>query len=83
MSNNLPIPRIIKRVGGGWIAVSPNDFPVKIGVTGQTEAEAVSTFNRSIAERIRILAGGDAGLSSACASIRTTGETSELSRPHQ
>lgn len=41
-------PHMIRRVCGGWLAVSPLDSDVRIGVTGLTEDEARAGFARSL-----------------------------------
>lgn len=38
------MPRIIERSRGGWLVVSAADEPIKIGVTGDTELDAVVRY---------------------------------------
>ena len=41
-------PRIVRRVCGGWLAVSPPGASLKIGVTAATEAEAGEAFQIAV-----------------------------------
>jgi hypothetical protein len=43
-------PRLIERRGGGWLAVTEDDSPVRIGVVGDTEADARERFNEALAQ---------------------------------
>jgi hypothetical protein len=42
-------PRLIERRNGGWLAVTEDDSPVRIGVVGATEAEARERFREALA----------------------------------
>ncbi len=42
-------PRLIERRNGGWLAVTDDDSPVRIGVVGDTEAEARERFHEALA----------------------------------
>lgn len=46
-----------KRVRGGWIAVTPAGTPVKFGVIGNTEDEALNGFLQAAIRWNKILAG--------------------------
>ena len=50
MNENLAgaAPRLVERRCGGWLAVSERSSPIKIGVTGQTEAEARRNFEAAM-----------------------------------
>lgn len=37
-------PKLLRRLTGGWLAVSDGDAFLKIGVEGSTEEEAVANF---------------------------------------
>ena len=37
-------PRTIKRACGGWLAISGSGSPIKIGVTADTEQQALDAF---------------------------------------
>jgi hypothetical protein len=41
-------PRLIERRNGGWLAVTDDDSPVRIGVVGDTEAEARERFHEAL-----------------------------------
>jgi hypothetical protein len=41
-------PRLIERRNGGWLAVTEDDSPVRIGVVGGTEAEARERFHEAL-----------------------------------
>jgi hypothetical protein len=41
-------PRLIERRNGGWLAVTDDDSPVRIGVVGGTEAEARERFHEAL-----------------------------------
>jgi hypothetical protein len=43
-------PRLIERRTGGWLAVSEDESPVRIGVVGATEAEARERFHDALAQ---------------------------------
>lgn len=48
-------PELSKRRSGGWIAVSGQGAPIKIGVTASTEEEARASFNQAVGEWEAIL----------------------------
>lgn len=48
-------PETIKRRCGGWLAVSPVGQPLRIGVTAETEEEAVEEFCRSFSRWMELL----------------------------
>jgi hypothetical protein len=41
-------PRLIERRSGGWLAVTEDDSPVRIGVVGASEAEARERFHEAL-----------------------------------
>jgi predicted RNase H-like HicB family nuclease len=41
-------PRLIERECGGWLAVSPPEAALQIGVTGKSEAEAVRAYTQAL-----------------------------------
>lgn len=49
-------PRIIRRKGRGYLAISPIGDRVQIGVTADTEADAVSKFTAAAAQWRALLA---------------------------
>lgn len=42
-------PNLIRRSCGGWLAVSPDSEPIKIGVTAPSREEVVRRFQSSLA----------------------------------
>jgi hypothetical protein len=42
-------PQVSRRYCGGWLALSPEGESLKIGTTGQTEADAVESFRQMFA----------------------------------
>lgn len=42
-------PQLIERRGGGWLAVTDDDSPVRVGVVGDTEAEVRERFREALA----------------------------------
>jgi hypothetical protein len=48
-------PLIMRRECGGWLATSPADAAIRLGVTAGTEAEARKKFTQSLARWIEIL----------------------------
>lgn len=44
INNQIMHPVTIRRASGAWLAVSPIGSELKIGVTGDTEIEAVENF---------------------------------------
>jgi len=60
MTGNLSSsPRIVARKCGGWLAVSPPNSALRIGVTANTQDEAASKFTAAEAEW-SLLLGNDA-----------------------
>lgn len=55
MNNALPM-RIIARERGGWLALTGRTFPLRIGVTAETEQLAKDRLQRSVDEWGRNLA---------------------------
>lgn len=41
-------PVLIERRCGGWLAITPRDWPLGIGVTGDTKAEAERKFQQEL-----------------------------------
>lgn len=58
MNRQIIHPRLIERECGGWLALSPFDAQIRIGVTANTEEAARHEFARSIARWEEILADG-------------------------
>lgn len=50
-------PHLIRRTGGGWLAVSPKHARFLIGVTGTTEDEARDKFNVAYMQWIELRDG--------------------------
>lgn len=50
-----PSPELRRRACGGWLALSPPDTSLQIGVTGETKEEAAEQFQRSYARTLEIL----------------------------
>lgn len=48
-------PNLIKRFGGGWLAISPKGAFLSIGVTAKTEEEAREKFGSSYKDWLEIL----------------------------
>jgi len=59
-------PRIIPRKCGGWLAVSNDADPVKIGVTAASEVDADLEF-RTARERWQVILESDAAVKVAFA----------------
>jgi hypothetical protein len=58
VENYVARPRLVERRCGGWLAISPKNEPLKIGVTAETEEGAARLFSstfrawrESLAER--------------------------------
>ena len=49
-------PKLVKRECGGWLAVSPADSSIRIGVTAPTKSEAKDKFQHSMRKWAKILA---------------------------
>ena len=49
-------PRLLRRAYGGWLAISPADADLQIGVTGSTEEEAGERFRVAWSRCIDLLA---------------------------
>lgn len=57
-----PMPLLVKRRCGGWLAVSGGNESVKVGVTAETEAGAAELFNCTIrAWRLALAERGSRG----------------------
>lgn len=41
-------PILLRRLSGGWLAISEPDSPLRIGVAGDTEEEARTKFDRAV-----------------------------------
>jgi hypothetical protein len=50
-------PDLIRRTGGGWLAVAPTGSFLSIGVTAQTQEEAVEKFRTVFSRWVEILDG--------------------------
>ena len=48
-------PNLIKRFGGGWLAISPKGDFLSIGVTAKTEEEARQKFGLAYKKWVEIL----------------------------
>jgi hypothetical protein len=48
MEKNIKFPKLVRRECGGWLAVSPADEPVKIGVVAETEQDAIKKYEKKI-----------------------------------
>lgn len=48
-------PKIIQRAMGGWLAVSPSNSGLSIGVDGATEKEAIARFRSEFSRWLEIL----------------------------
>ena len=57
MKNIDVTPELINRTCGGWLAVTPSDAPLRLGVTAQTESEAREKFACAVNRWMEILAG--------------------------
>lgn len=51
-------PKITERRCGGWLAVSREASPIKIGVTAPTEQQARSEFVKAMSEWQQLIASG-------------------------
>jgi hypothetical protein len=51
-----PLVPELRRTPSGWLALSPSDDPIRIGVVGDTEAEARANYvkRRSYWEELRL-----------------------------
>lgn len=49
-------PEMIRRVCGGWLAVSPKNARLRVGVTAATEDDARELFRQTIERWVEILA---------------------------
>jgi hypothetical protein len=59
-----PSPELRHRACGGWLALSPSNTSLQIGVTAETKEEAAEQFQRSYARTLEIL--GIAGNENQC-----------------
>ena len=48
VENYVDVPRLVERRCGGWLAISGAREAVKVGVTAETEADAVELFDSTI-----------------------------------
>lgn len=56
-SNNKQImPDLIRRTTGGWLAVSPSNCRISVGVTASTQDEAIDGFRFMFSRWLEILA---------------------------
>jgi len=53
--NQIMTPVTIRRASGAWLAVSPSGAELKIGVTGDTEAEAVEHFRTALSKWLALI----------------------------
>lgn len=51
-------PNLIRRTGGGWLAVAPSEAVLSLGVTAATEEEARAKFSSVYSRWIEILETG-------------------------
>lgn len=49
-------PNLVRRTGGGWLAVAPSGANLSVGVTAPTEEEARLKFRSVLGRWIKILA---------------------------
>jgi hypothetical protein len=54
------LPDLIERRGGGWLAISPQNSTLRIGVTGATQQDAIARFSLSIRAWIATLVEAEA-----------------------
>lgn len=47
-------PELIERHCGGWLAVTPRGWPLSIGVTADTESDAIKEFEVALDRWYRI-----------------------------
>jgi hypothetical protein len=52
---DIPNPRITARACGGWLAVSPEDAPIRIGVTSHSEEGAKTKFEGAYKRWLEVL----------------------------
>jgi hypothetical protein len=55
--HELVTPNLIRRTGGGWLAVAPSGALFSIGVTASTESEAREKFRFEYNRWVEIRAG--------------------------
>ena len=48
-------PKVIRRACGGWLAATPNNAGISIGVTAATEVEARDNFGYVLARWLEII----------------------------
>ena len=51
-------PDLVRRTGGGWLAIAPKDAIITIGVTAATEDEAREKFRSVLRRWLEILNSG-------------------------
>jgi hypothetical protein len=61
MHTNHQRVKVTERSCGGWLAVSGEDEPIKIGVSASTEEDAVSSLERALVQWREMLAGAGVG----------------------
>lgn len=52
-------PRLLRREDGGWLAVSPDDAPLHIGVSAWSADDAQIKFDRELREWVALLSNND------------------------
>ena len=50
------VPDLIERRSGGWLAISPQNSTLRIGVTGATRQDAIARYSLSIRAWVASLA---------------------------
>lgn len=53
------LPKLLRRDDGGWLAVSPDDAPLHIGVSAWSADDAREKFGRELREWIALLSTND------------------------
>ena len=48
------LPRLLRREDGGWLAVSPDDAPLRIGVLAWSAEDARDRFDRELREWVAL-----------------------------
>jgi hypothetical protein len=52
-------PRLLRREDGGWLAVSPDDAPIHIGVSAWSADDARTKFDRELRAWAALLSNND------------------------
>lgn len=55
-------PNVVNMMCGGWLATSPREAAIRIGVVGISEADARTKFSESLGRWIDILTDDDNGV---------------------